>query len=180
MWTKESSVLYWLYYMDSGLYGLEFYAATKFLPCSFFYIVLSSTLTNIFTDTCMHMHTPARIHTYTLTLPVVKQSSQFLLPFILCVERKMKKITFISCNHKKDNKMRCAIFCNCNCKHEWSGKSKTKGDNCYVHGLRSIKSKKRNLYTGTGTLSVHQTPLHMSSVCCQGWTSPCSRMYGTI
>lgn len=122
------------------------------------------TFTDIHMPTHIHTNVHALIHTHT-ACGWFEQPLQFLLPFILCVERKMKKI-FISCDHKKDNKMRCTIFCNSNCKHEWSGKSKTKGDNCYVQGLRSIKSKERNLYTGTGTLSVYQTLRYMSCVCC--------------
>lgn len=38
--------------------------------------------------------------------------------------------------------MLCAIFCNCNCRHEWPGNSISKRDSCYMQGLRSIKSKK--------------------------------------
>lgn len=123
--------------------------------------MLSSTPTNAHSQTHEHtnIHTCACTHTYSHTTHGgFEQSPQFLLPFILCVDREMqKRIIFISRHHREDNKMRHAIFCDSTCKHEWLGKSKTKGDICYVHRLRCIKSKKRNLYPGTGTVAVQQT-----------------------
>ena len=118
---------------------------------------------------CMHAHTHTHIHTHTQSLWLIWTLTIIPSDLYFVWKEKWEKIIFISCNHQKDNKNEMCCF----------RREPTKEDRCYVYRLRSIKSKERNLYTGIWTLGVRDALLHMSCVCCYGWTNPCSRIYGT-